>query len=86
MILKSYSTITMLAVRIEQDQALAKELLLFSQVLENIAEEATIDYAAYQEHHIDLRATKGLTEVLYLTGGQRTGVAIKTRGNCQLSA
>ncbi len=83
-ILKSYSTITMLAMRIEQDQALVKELLLLSQVLENIAEEATIDYAAYQEHHIDLKSTKGLTDVLYLTGGQRTGVEIRTRGSCQI--
>ena len=63
-ILKTYTTITKVAFRMEQDKELAKETLILSQVLQNIAAEATIDYSKYT----DLK--KGITDTLYLTGGQ----------------
>ena len=48
-ILKTYTTITKVAFRIEQDKELAKETLVLSQVLQNIAAEATIDYSKYTD-------------------------------------
>ena len=48
-ILKTYTTITKVAFRMEQDKELAKETLVLSQVLQNIAAEATIDYSQDQE-------------------------------------
>lgn len=65
-ILKTYTTITKVAFRIEQDKELAKETLVLSQVLQNIAAEATIDYSKYT----DLKSTNGIVDTLYLTGGQ----------------
>jgi len=66
-ILRTYTTITKIAFRIEQDKELAKEVLILSQVLHNIAEEATIDYEKYQVKGIDLKQEKGITDTLYLT-------------------
>ena len=71
-ILKTYTTITKVAFRMEQDKELAKETLILSQVLQNIAAEATIDYSKYT----DLKSKKGITDTLYLTGGQRTGTQL----------
>lgn len=68
-ILRTYTTITKIAFRIEQDKELAKEVLILSQVLHNIAEEATIDYEKYQAKGIDLKQEKGITDTLYLTWG-----------------
>ena len=66
-ILRTYTTITKIAFRIEQDKELAKEVLILSQVLHNIAEEAAIDYEKYQAKGIDLKQEKGITDTLYLT-------------------
>lgn len=71
-ILKTYTTITKVAFRMEQDKELAKETLVLSQVLQNIAAEATIDYSQYH----DLKNTNGITDTLYLTGRQRTGTQL----------
>ena len=78
-ILKTYTTITKVAFRIEQDKELAKETLVLSQVLQNIAAEATIDYSQYH----DLKNTNGITDTLYLTGGQRTGTQLFSTWNCE---
>ncbi len=63
----------------EQDKELAKETLILSQVLQNIAAEATIDYSQYH----DLKNTNGITDTLYLTGGQRTGTQLFSTWNCE---
>ena len=78
-ILKTYTTITKVAFRIEQDKELAKETLVLSQVLQNLAAEATIDYSQYH----DLKNTNGITDTLYLTGGQRTGTQLFSTWNCE---
>lgn len=78
-ILKTYTTITKVAFRMEQDKELAKETLVLSQVLQNIAAEATIDYSQYH----DLKNTNGITDTLYLTGGQRTGTQLFSTWNCE---
>ena len=85
-ILRTYTTITKIAFRIEQDKELAKEVLILSQVLHNIAEEATIDYEKYQAKGIDLKQGKGITDTLYLTWGMRTGTEIASVGDCEKSS
>jgi hypothetical protein len=52
--LKTYSTISQVSFRIGQDKELAKESLILSQVLDNIAQTATIDYERYKNEMIDL--------------------------------
>lgn len=81
-ILQTYSTITKVAFRMEQDKELAKETLILSQVLQNIAEEATIDYEQYP----DLTKNNGITDKLYLTGGQWTGTQIFSTWTCEESS
>lgn len=78
-ILETYTTITKVAFRMEQDKELAKETLILSQVLQNIAEEATIDYSKYS----DLKSMNGITDTLYLTGGQWTGTQIFSTWDCE---
>ena len=51
--LKTYSTISQVSFRIGQDKELAKESLILSQVLDNIAQTATIDYDAYSTLGLD---------------------------------
>ena len=85
-ILRTYTTITKIAFRIEQDKELAKEVLILSQVLHNIAEEATIYYEKYQAKGIDLKQEKGITDTLYLTWGMRTGTEIASVGDCEKSS
>ena len=85
-ILRTYTTITKIAFRIEQDKELSKEVLILSQVLHNIAEEDTIDYEKYQAKGIDLKQEKGITDTLYLTWGIRTGTEIASVGDCEKSS
>ena len=77
--LKLTQQLPKVAFRIEQDKELAKETLVLSQVLQNIAAEATIDYSQYH----DLKNTNGITDTLYLTGGQRTGTQLFSTWNCE---
>jgi hypothetical protein len=51
--LRTYSTISQVSFRIGQDKELAKESLILSQVLDNIAQTATIDYDAYSTLGLD---------------------------------
>lgn len=85
-IIQSYVTISRIGLRMEQDKTLAKESLLLTQILQNIAAEATIDYDRYEEEKINLQEKKGIIEKLYLTWWQRTGVQISSVGDCELSA
>lgn len=84
-ILQTYATITKVAFRMEQDKELAKEALILSQVLQNISEEATLDYERYKNENIDISDQNGIVDKLYLTGGQRTGTQISSSGNCENS-
>ncbi len=82
-ILQTYSTITKVTFRIEQDKELAKQTLMLSQMLDNLSQTATIDY----EHYGDSLVSKqGITDILYLTGGQRTGVQVFSTGHCENAA
>ena len=65
-IMKTYTTISQVSFRIQQEKEIAKEALVLSQVLDNLAQSTTIDYRKYQSS--DLVATNGVVDTLYLSG------------------
>ena len=67
-IMKTYTTISQVSFRIQQEKEIAKEALVLSQVLDNLAQSTTIDYGKYQSSHLDLVANTGVVDTLYLSG------------------
>ena len=67
-IMKTYTTISQVSFRIQQEKEIAKEALVLSQVLDNLAQSTTIDYEKYQSSHLDLVANTGVVDTLYLSG------------------
>ena len=65
-IMKTYTTISQVSFRIQQEKEIAKEALVLSQVLDNLAQSTTIDYGKYQSS--DLVANNGIVDTLYLRG------------------
>lgn len=65
-IMKTYTTISQVSFRIQQEKEIAKEALVLSQVLDNLAQSTTIDYEKYQSS--DLVANNGIVDTLYLSG------------------
>ena len=68
-IMKTYTTISQVSFRIQQEKEIAKEALVLSQVLDNLAQSTTIDYEKYQSS--DLVANNGIVDTLYLSGDAR---------------
>ena len=67
-IMKTYTTISQVSFRIQQEKEIAKEALVLSQVLDNLAQSTTIDYEKYKSSDLDLVATNGIVDTLYLRG------------------
>ena len=65
-IIKTYTTISQVSFRLQQEKEIAKEALVLSQVLDNLAQSTTIDYGKYKSS--DLVANNGIVESLYLKG------------------
>lgn len=65
-IMKTYTTISQVSFRIQQEKEIAKEALVLSQVLDNLAQNTTIDYEKYPSS--DLVANNGIVDTLYLSG------------------
>ena len=65
-IMKTYTTISQVSFIIQQEKEIAKEALVLSQVLDNLAQSTTIDYGQYKLS--DLVATNGIVDTLYLSG------------------
>ena len=86
--LRTYSTISQVSFRIGQDKELAKESLILSQVLDNIAQTATIDYERYENEMIDLSKdeVRWFTDYLYLTWDIWTWTALYTTWDCESSS
>ena len=86
--LKTYSTISQVSFRIGQDKELAKESLILSQVLDNIAQTATIDYERYKNEMIDLSKdeVRWFTDYLYLTWDIWTWTALYSTWYCEASS
>ena len=78
-LVESYITISKTALRVEQEKNLSEESLVITQVLQSIADEATIDYEKYDW---DLKKSLWFSNVLYLTWKQWTWSSIYTTGNC----
>lgn len=79
---ESYITISKIALKVEQEKNMAEESLVLTQIFQSIADEATIDYETYKEHHINLEKDWWFTNVLYLTWWQWSWTSIYTSGNC----
>ena len=67
-IIKTYTTISQVSFRLQQEKEIAKEALVLSQVLDNLAQSTTIDYERYKSSDLDLVATNGIVDTLYLSG------------------
>ena len=83
-LVESYTTISRTALKIEQEKNLSEESLILTQVFQAISDEATIDYDTYTSKGIDLASTSWFTDILYLTGWQRSWTSIYTTwgNNC----
>ena len=67
-IIKTYTTISQVSFRLQQEKEISKEALVLSQVLDNLAQSTTIDYDQYKSSDLDLVATNGIVDTLYLSG------------------
>lgn len=79
-ILQTYTTISRISYRIQQEKEIAKEALVFTQVLENLAQTTTIDYSKHP--YWDLQASDGMVSALYLKDENNQGISINTTGTC----
>lgn len=79
-ILQTYTTISRISYRIQQEKEIAKEALVFTQVLENLAQTTTINDSKYS--YSDLQTSEGMVSELHLKDEKNQGITIKTDGAC----
>ena len=79
-ILQTYTTISRISYRIQQEKEIAKEALVLTQVLENLAQTTTINYSKYR--YSDLQSSGGMVSELHLKDEKNQGITIKTDGAC----
>jgi len=79
-IIKTYTTISQVSFRLQQEKEIAKEALVLSQVLDNLAQSTTIDYEQYQSS--DLVANNGVVDTLYLKGDNGDEYQISSINTC----
>ena len=79
-IIKTYTTISQVSFRLQQEKEIAKEALVLSQVLDNLAQSTTIDYGKYQSS--DLVANNGVVDTLYLKGDNGDEYQISSINTC----
>lgn len=79
-ILQTYTTISRISYRIQQEKEIAKEALVLTQVLENLAQTTTIDYSEYS--YSALQSSGGIVSELYLKDEKNQGITINTTGAC----
>ena len=77
-ILQTYTTISRISYRIRQEKEIAKEALVLTQVLENLAQTTTIDFSK----HLNLQSSNGMVSALYLKDENNQGISINTTGTC----
>ena len=75
---ESYTTISRVALRVEQEKNLSEESLVLTQIFQAISDEATIDYERYEENDINLKDNWWFTDILYLTWWQWSWTSIYT--------
>ena len=81
-ILQTYTTISRISYRIQQEKEIAKEALVFTQVLENLAQTTTIDYSKSEYSYSALQSSGGIVSELYLKDEKNQGITINTTGAC----
>lgn len=81
-ILQTYTTISRISYRIQQEKEIAKEALVLTQVLENLAQTYTIDYSKPEYSYSDLQSSGGIVSELHLKDEKNQGITIKTDGAC----
>ena len=79
-ILQTYTTISRISYRIQQEKEIAKEALVLTQVLENLAQTTTINDSKYR--YSDLQSSGGMVSELHLKDEKNQGISIKTDGTC----
>ncbi len=79
-IIKTYTTISQVSFRLQQEKEIAKEALVLSQVLDNLAQSTTIDYDQYKSS--DLVANNGIVDSLYLKGDNGDEYQISSINTC----
>ena len=79
-ILQTYTTISRISYRIQQEKEIAKEALVLTQVLENLAQTTTINYSEYS--YSDLQSSGGMVSELHLKDEKNQGITINTTGDC----
>ncbi len=81
-ILQTYTTISRISYRIQQEKEIAKEALVLTQVLENIAQTYTIDYSKPEYKYPKLQRSEGIVSELHLKDEKNQAVTINTTGAC----
>ena len=81
-ILQTYTTISRISYRIQQEKEIAKEALVLTQVLENLAQTTTIDYSKSEYSYSDLQSSGGMVSDLHLKDEKNQGITINTTGTC----
>ena len=79
-ILQTYTTISRISYRIQQEKEIAKEALVLTQVLENLAQTTTIDYSEYK--YSKLQTSEGMVSELHLKDEKNQKITINTTGTC----
>lgn len=79
-ILQTYTTISRISYRIQQEKEIAKEALVLTQVLENLAQTTTIDYSEYK--YPKLQRSEGIVSELHLKDENNQGITINSTGTC----
>jgi len=83
MLVRTYIQMSEISFRVEQEKNVTQEVLVFSQILQNLADRNAIDYARYEEKKMirELKENNGIVDVLYLSGidGQ---ITIHSAGEC----
>ena len=81
-ILQTYTTISRISYRIQQEKEIAKEALVLTQVLENLAQTYTIDYSKPEYRYPKLQSSNGMVSALYLKDEKNQKITINTTGTC----
>lgn len=79
-ILQTYTTISRISYRIQQEKEIAKEALVLTQVLENLAQTTTINDSKYS--YSNLQSSGGMVSELHLKDEKNQAVTINTTGAC----
>ncbi len=77
-LLKTYSWISTMVFRVQQEKEVSQEILQISQVVQNFSDRNSVDYALYTQ---PLSATQWIVDVLYLSG-QDWSLSLFSSGEC----